>query len=77
MEMDIKAHHGTAGLFVHVNVLHIQRVHRKDLTMRFAFWRGRAAVAGFTEIGARLHCAFRQRRLARAGPLRQYPRIRR
>ncbi len=35
----LKPTHRAAGTFVHLNFLHVQRMHRKDVAMRFALRR--------------------------------------
>lgn len=37
MEMDVKAYHCPARPFVNLNLVHIQRVHREDIAVRFPF----------------------------------------
>lgn len=55
MEMDVKAYHCPARPFVNLNLVHIQRVHREDIAVRFPFWRRRAAVARFAKVRAGLN----------------------
>lgn len=69
--MDVEAHQRAAGTLIHLDVLHIQRMHGELVAVAFARWRRGAAVAGRAEVGAGLQCAGGQRRFAGARALRQ------
>ncbi|BAN95627.1 hypothetical protein E05_08610 [Plautia stali symbiont] len=69
MEVHVEADHSAAGTFVHLNFLHVQRMHRKDVAMLFALRRRCATVTALAEIGARLNGTLRQFRHAGTGAL--------
>ena len=72
MEMDVKAYHCPARPFVNLNLVHIQRVHREDIAVRFPFWRRRAAVARFAKVRAGLNRTVGQGNQIGTGTLRQH-----
>ena len=54
MEVHVEADHRTAGAFINLNALNVHRMDGEDITVGFAFWRCRAAVARFTKVSTGL-----------------------